>query len=115
MLPISAKERHRDRVLASRLISLALVLFVGGCAVAPPPPPPGAEPVTVSPISVIGTPFLLALKAPICAVTLAIGGPVAAAQQLAEPTRDEFDKDFRPEIATGIETNCGPPYVVMPY
>jgi len=115
MLPICAKERRQNRVLAGRVISLAFVLFVAGCAVAPPPPPPGAAPVVVSPVSVIGTPFLLAFKVPVCALTLAFAAPAAAAQQLAAPNLDAPEYDIRPALDAGVVENCGPPYAVMPY
>lgn len=111
MLPISAKDGWHGRRFAGRLASLVLVLFVAGCAA--PPPPPEAEP--VSPVSVIGTPFLIAFKVPVCAVTLAMAGPIAAMQQLAVPKEGDLSTDFRPELNAGIVSNCGPPYVVLPY
>jgi len=63
-------------------------------------------------VSVVGTPFLIALKAPICVATLTLGGPAAAAQQLAAPNEDDPDSDIRPAINAAIAENCGPPYAV---
>lgn len=89
---------------------LALAFFLAGCA-APPPPPP-AQP--VSPVSIIGTPFLIAFKIPACVATVAIAGPAAALQQLAAPTEDGLQPDIRPALDAGINANCGPPYAVLP-
>jgi hypothetical protein len=90
---------------------LALALFLGGCA-APPPPPP-AEP--VSPVSAIGTPFLIAFKIPACLATVVIAGPAAALQQMAAPGEDGLQPDIRPALDAGLDANCGPPYYVLPH
>jgi hypothetical protein len=91
--------------------SLAFALILAGCAA--PPPPPQAEPVT--PVSVIGTPFLIAFKIPACVATVAIAGPAAALQQLAAPTQDGLQPDIRPALDAGMAANCGPPYYVLPH
>lgn len=90
---------------------LAFALLLAGCA-APPPPPPQVQP--VSPVSVFGTPFLIAFKIPACVATVAIAGPAAALQQMAAPTEDGLQPDFRPALDAGIAANCGPPYYVLP-
>ena len=87
---------------------LALAILLPGCA-APPPPAQQA-----SAVSVIGTPFLIALKVPACVATLAIAGPAAALQQMAAPTEDRLHPDIRPALDAGIDANCGPPYYVLP-
>lgn len=85
---------------------LVFALLLGGCA-----EPPPAQP--VSPVSVIGTPFLIALKIPACVATLAISGPAAALQQMGASTADGPQPDIRPVLDGGIDANCGPPYVVL--
>jgi len=97
--------------LRARYGFLALALFLAGCEAPPPPPPP--QP--VSPVSVFGTPFLIALKIPACVATIAIAGPASALQQLAAPTQDGLQPDIRPVLDFGIEQNCGPPYYVLPH
>jgi hypothetical protein len=87
---------------------LAFSLFLAGCAEMPPPPPPA------SPVTAIGTPFLIALKIPVCVATVAIAGPAAALQQLAGPNEDGLQPDIRPALDAGMSQNCGPPYAVLP-
>lgn len=87
---------------------LAFTAFLAGCAA----PPPSAQP--VSPVTVVGTPFLIALKIPACVATVAIAGPAAALQQLAAPTQDRLQPDIRPVLDAGIYDNCGPPWEVLP-
>jgi len=87
---------------------LAFALLLAGCAESPPPAQP------ISPVSIIGTPFLIAFKVPACVATVAIAGPAAALQQLAAPTEDGLQPDIRPTLDAGIGQNCGPPYYVLP-
>jgi hypothetical protein len=97
------------RIAFATLLSLALA----GC-VAPPPnsaagPPPSPGQVA---LSVIGTPFLIAFKLPVCLVAGAIAAPIAAASQLSggyyQGTR------INDELADGLAYDCGPPYVLTP-
>ena len=74
--------------LRARFRFLAFALFLAGCAEPPPPSQP------VSPVSVFGTPFLIAFKIPACVATIAIAGPAAALQQLAAPTEDGLSPMF---------------------
>lgn len=92
----------------ARLGALAFLLFLAGCAELPPPPP------AASPVTAIGTPFLIALKIPVCVATVAIAGPAAALQQLAAPNEDGLQPDIRPALDVGMSQNCGPPYEVAP-
>lgn len=92
-----------------RFVFLAVALFLAGCAEAPSP-----QAQQVSPVSVIGTPFLIAFKVPVCVATVAIAGPAAALQQIAAPTQDGLQPDLRPVLDAGIDQNCGPPYYVLP-
>jgi|SRR6185437_2056880 hypothetical protein len=89
---------------------LAFAILLPGCAAPPPPPPP--QP--VSPVSVFGTPVLIALKVPTCIATILVAGPAAALQQMAAPTENGLQPDIRPALDAGIEANCGPPYYVLP-
>lgn len=108
MRRIRAKNACDDKRMACRLGLMAL-LFLAGCA-----SPPPAEP--ISPVSVVGTPFLVALKVPVCVATVAIAGPAAALQQLAAPNEDGLQPDIRLALDDGINANCGPPpYVVAPH
>jgi hypothetical protein len=87
---------------------LAVSLFLSGCTEQPPPPN------SVSTITVVGTPFLIAFKIPACVATVAISGPAAALQQLAAPNEDGLQPDIRPALDAGMVQNCGPPYYVLP-
>src|SRR5438034_959636 len=78
------------------------------CSGAPPPPPPPGR----TAVSIIGTPFLIAFKIPVCIVSAAMagamtgvagalggnGGPASLEQSLGE----------------GVEKNCGPPWALNP-
>jgi hypothetical protein len=88
---------------------LAFALLLAGCA---EPPPPQVQ--MVSPVSVIGTPFLIAFKVPACIATVVLAGPATALQQMAAPTQDGLQPDLRPVFEAGIDQNCGPPYYVVP-
>jgi hypothetical protein len=90
-----------------RVALLVLALGLSGCAA----PPPDQQ---VSPVSAVGTPFLIALKVPVCVATVVVAGPAAALQQLAAPNQDGLQPDIRPALDAGIDENCGPPYVVTP-
>ncbi len=109
MLEFSVSRRHIS-LAQRRLGCLAVLLFLVGCAEPTPP-----QPQSVSAVSVIGTPFLIAFKVPSCVATLAIAGPAAALQQLAAPNQDGLQPDIRPALDAGIDQNCGPPYEVLPH
>jgi hypothetical protein len=64
----------------------------------------------------ISTPFLIALKAPACAITLAVAGPITALSDLAAPApvapgdhEAAFNAEIRGEVVDGVRQNCGPP------
>lgn len=86
-------------------IAALLVLSAAGCA-SPPPPDPQQ-----STISALGTPFLIAFKIPVCAVTVALAAPLAGATGLT-PTYDSHV--IRAELDESVRQNCGPPYVPAP-
>jgi hypothetical protein len=97
-------------------VSLAALAFaLAGCTGGP-----GTGSGEFGAITVVGTPVLIGLKVPVCAATVAIGGPVAALTELARPSsalaaaNPDFDYNvqIRDYIDDGIVENCGPPYAV---
>jgi hypothetical protein len=89
-----------------------LVAMLGACAQAPGD---GSTQIDggAAVLTAIGTPFLIAAKVPLCALTLAVAGPVGATASLVPPT-DPLGHDVRQGLADGIDQNCGPPYAVTP-
>ncbi len=85
-------------------------LLLAGCAGSEPPSGGGTFG------SVVGTPFLIALKIPTCAATVALAGPIIAASSLARPEPDDPFGDARKIFRAdeGLSQNCGPPYAVAP-
>lgn len=65
-------------------------------------------------VSVVGTPFLLAFKIPICAATVALAAPGAALSALAKPSPNTAQPPLRPTLDEGVDDNCGPPYFLQP-
>jgi hypothetical protein len=92
--------------------ALGLALLAG-CSRASPD-----EPVAPVVTGAISTPFLIALKAPACAITLAVAGPITALSQLAAPASPApgdyeggLNAEIRGEVVDGVRQNCGPPYI----
>jgi hypothetical protein len=81
-----------------------LALWLAGCADSGQPADPGGVFA-----SIVGTPFLIAFKIPVCAATIAIAGPIAGAASLT-PDPDPLQQ----ALGDGLVANCGPPYVVSP-
>jgi len=95
---------------AAALLGLALL---AGCTRASP-----NEPVAPVVTGALGTPFLIALKLPVCAATLAVAGPITALSDLAAPpptargdTEGELNASIRYAVVDGVRQNCGPPYI----
>jgi hypothetical protein len=65
-------------------------------------------------ISVIGTPFLIALKIPVCVATVAVAGPIAGVARLTPPDSQLNQYNITAHLDDGVIQNCGPPYVVSP-
>jgi hypothetical protein len=95
-------------ILASGLLVAAL----GACATPPDQPAQPADGGGAA-LSVVGTPFLIAFKIPVCLATLVIAGPVGGAAALTDRNSPLGD-ELRDGLADGITQNCGPPYVVTP-
>lgn len=95
-----------------RELILCLAALLGACS---SPPAPPAQSNTAQPsasslvLSVLGTPFLIAAKIPICAATLAVAAPVAGLSETVES-----GAVARRVLADGVTSNCGPPYVLTP-
>jgi hypothetical protein len=92
-------------------LAVILTLSLAGCAGAPgsEASPPGSAGRTA--LSVIGTPFLIAFKIPVCVASAAIAVPLASAAQLAGTEQGARLED---NLGDGLERNCGPPYVLAP-
>jgi hypothetical protein len=103
--------------------------LLAGCAAAPESNPgasaaAGAPPATEAAaparpaagpsfLSIVGTPFLIAFKIPVCAATIAVSAPLAGLSALTSNAETE-GRDMRRQLAYGINENCGPPWVVAP-
>ena len=91
--------------MKKQAIAVLVALTAAGCASSPPPD------AQQSTINTLGTPFLIAFKIPVCAVTVALAAPLAGATGLA-PTYDS--RVIRAELDESVRQNCGPPYVLAP-
>ena len=102
-----------------RVGGILLLLAIGLVGCATPQGPQGGSGTFVS---VVGTPFLVAFKIPVCVTTVAIGGPIAGASALAQSSAEEItlahdpdpERSLRRAINEGLVENCGPPYVITP-
>jgi hypothetical protein len=91
---------------------LLLMTILGACS-SPPSAPDGAnaaQPSAASVVlSVLGTPFLIAAKIPVCTATLIVAAPVAGASETVAS-----GAMARQILADGVASNCGPPYLLTP-
>jgi class 3 adenylate cyclase len=93
-------------------LTLLLSIVLSACAAAPKDAnAPTAESTIVS---VIGTPFLIAFKIPVCAVTLAVAAPAAGAASMVPPEDNPQPGKAQRVLADGVRANCGPPYAIAP-
>jgi hypothetical protein len=83
-----------------------LAASLAGCASGPAAPDPRQ-----TFVSVVGTPFLIAFKIPVCAASVALAAPLGGATGLA-PTAEAWE--IRRDLDRGLTQNCGPPYVLSP-
>src|SRR5215471_10679136 len=95
----------RSAFMKMQSIAALLVLTAAGCT------SPAAPDPQQSAITALGTPFLIAFKIPVCAVTVALAAPLAGATGLS-PTYDSHV--IRAELDQSVRQNCGPPYVLAP-
>ncbi len=88
-----------------------LILALAGCASTEATP--ASSP---SFVGIVGTPWLVALKIPVCAATIVAAGPIAAVAALSNPGIDAnlAETDTRAQLDLSLNQNCGPPYVVTP-
>ena len=104
-----------------------ILTFLAGCATAPEHAPHagGAVPFHAAPdaaessspavsagpsdwaLAIVGTPFVLAFRAAVCAATAVVAGPTAGLLALS----DEREAGLA-YLRWGLAENCGPPYVV---
>ena len=100
-------------------LAALLALTLAGC-VSPPPSNTASRQPTGQQValSVIGTPFYIAGKIPVCVVAATIAAPLAALSQLAGDYRYQGEGYERirlnDDLAEGLAFDCGPPYVLMP-
>jgi hypothetical protein len=95
-----------------RSLAATLALMLAGCA--------GPGPGEFGPVTVFGTPFLIAFKIPFCVATVGVAGPVSALTELTRPSsplaavNPLYDNNvaIRQYVDDGIKENCGPPYIV---
>jgi hypothetical protein len=92
--------------MRSRFSAILLALALVGCA-SPPNPPNTAQSV----VDVVATPFLVALKIPVCAVSVGLAAPIAG---FTAVSGDMGGPEMRRELGDGIATNCGPPWGFAP-
>jgi hypothetical protein len=117
--------------MARGSLILLLALAAAGCVASRPPEattelrPEGTQATVTSPalpqrpatnagevaVSVVGTPFLLAFKAVVCAGSLVIAAPTAAVIALADGPASEGVE----VLGDGVARNCGPPYILTPH
>jgi len=83
------------------------------------PPPPPAAPAPAAPasgpsfLSIVGTPFLIVMKIPVCVITAAVAAPLAGLSELPSDGNTE-GQDMRDQLQNGLARNCGPPWTVSP-
>ena len=94
------------------VLAFAAAAALGGCAATPSNNGNQVTGGTVA-LAAVGTPFLIAAKIPLCAITLVTAGPVGATAELVPPD-DTLGADVRQGLADSIDENCGPPYIVQP-
>jgi hypothetical protein len=99
----------------NRALAILLFLSLAACATAPPreteAPPRRADAGGDRFLAVLGTPFLIALKIPVCVVSVAVAAPLAGASAFGG---EGSARATRRVLGEGIEQNCGPPYVLSP-
>jgi len=113
--------RHDASVLGKIFSTGLVVASLAACAPTPemeardtnaiqPDPAPSYAGSRV--LGALGTPFYIAFKIPICALTLALAGPAAGASELSGDFAD--GEYLRHDLEDGITDNCGPPYAITP-
>jgi hypothetical protein len=63
-------------------------------------------------VDAVGTPWLIAFKIPVCAASIVLAGPLAAAATLAVRGTDAnlAEADVPRALDDGLAQNCGPPW-----
>ncbi len=96
--------------MSMKSATVLLAAALGACS-SPPSAPEGAATPSASSVvlSVLGTPFLIAVKIPVCTATLLIAAPAAGASEAVAS-----GAKAREVLADGVAQNCGPPYLLTP-
>ena len=98
--------------MRNKLFAILMALPLGAC-VSPTGAPNDAANAPSDPASafaaLIGTPFVIAFKIPICAATLPV---VAVGMGMSAPA--ERGEEARRVLTDGLAQNCGPPYGILP-
>jgi len=96
--------------------ALVLALALAGCVNQPPPSQAGAPPPPPPPgrtaVSIIGTPFLIAFKIPVCIVSAAMAGAMTGVAGALRS--DGGPASLEQSLGEGVEKNCGPPWALNP-
>jgi hypothetical protein len=95
--------------MLTRTLVAGLALSLAGCASAETEPSSGGTSAGDTFISIVGTPFLIAFKIPVCVASVAIAAPLAGAAALTPDSGET-----RQTLGAGLAENCGPPYVLTP-
>src|SRR5215469_3872612 len=59
-------------------------------------------------LAVVGTPFLIAFKIPVCVASVVVAAPLAGVAALSP---DENSRQTQQALGNGVAQNCGPPWV----
>jgi hypothetical protein len=92
-----------------RFLVASLALSLAGCTSSAGSPSSGTASAGDTAISILGTPFLIAFKIPVCIVSAAIAAPLAGAAALVPDGRET-----QQTLGADLAENCGPPYVLSP-
>jgi hypothetical protein len=95
--------------MLTRFLVAGLALWLAGCASADTEASTSTSSAGDTFISIVGTPFLIAFKIPVCAASIAIAAPIAGAAALTPESRET-----QRALGAGLASNCGPPYVLSP-
>lgn len=105
--------------MRGRILSVAVVLALAGCATAGSTSSTGTKPVSASPpgstagewaVSIVGTPFMFVFRTAVCGASVILAAPTAAFLSLG---LDPYGEGMH-TLGRGVATNCSPPYVLTP-
>jgi hypothetical protein len=100
--------------MEKQVLCAAFALSLAACAATEDQQANAVQTAPPSAISVIGTPFYIALKIPVCAATVPMAGILAGLAQLSTPESPLNQYGAKAHADDAVIENCGPPYVVTP-